>query len=63
MSWTESKWCRYCRRQRLVFKTGRIRHGFVHFLLCILTLGLWFPVFCVILVVGSWSCSRCGELV
>jgi hypothetical protein len=51
--------CKICREYTL-----HARHrmgGFAHFIITILTGGLWLPFWCLSGLVGSYHCQRCGS--
>jgi hypothetical protein len=53
--------CRRCHLPR-VFRRRKTRHSF-HFLLSFATLGLWLPVWGVVIILQllkPWMCSVCG---
>ena len=54
-------WCRACGLPR-VFRRRRIRHS-VHFMLALGTVGLWLPVWGIVIILQAlkpWTCTACG---
>jgi hypothetical protein len=54
--------CRNCKLPR-VFQRRRIRHS-LHFLLAFATLGIWLPVWGLIVtfqLIRPWTCTFCGS--
>jgi hypothetical protein len=53
--------CRSCRLPR-VFRRRKIRHS-LHFIFALGTLGLWLPVWGILIVLQRfkpWACTACG---
>jgi DNA-directed RNA polymerase subunit RPC12/RpoP len=54
--------CSYCRSKRLFTKSGPSH--VLHLILSVLTVGLWLPVWVIIVVLGAltpYRCQSCGK--
>jgi hypothetical protein len=58
----KSRYCGYCDRMRL--SERQEPNNLLHFVLTVLTCGLWLPVWFVLAVVTpAYRCQRCGSKV
>lgn len=57
---TTGKFCNHC-RANVMAQRNTVNH-LLHLVLVLLTLGLWLPVWLVLVLanMGGWRCTRCG---
>lgn len=56
-----SRYCRYCGRKTMALIENPAH--IVHAGLTVLSCGLWFPIYLLLMMIGTWKCSRCGSKV